>query len=69
MLERMKNPLFIAAAASLVYQVLEKYGYAPTFDDYQMAVDLVSYLLIGVGVYSQFTPKDGQDDKSTNVHQ
>lgn len=68
MLERVKNPIFIAAAASLIYQGLAKYGVAPTFDQYQMFVDLATYLLIGVGVYNQFQPKGNQDDKTTDIH-
>lgn len=55
--ERAKNPFFIAAVASLGYQLLAKYGKAPTFEEWQLWVDLVTYVLIGTGVYSKFTPK------------
>lgn len=64
MLERIKNPLFIAAVASLLYQLLSKYGVAPTFEQYQLVVDLITYTFIGVGVYNQFKPKGDSDDKT-----
>lgn len=64
MLERVKNPVFIAAAASLLYQVLSKYGLAPTLMQYQLFIDLLSYLLIGAGVYSQFDANKKQEGES-----
>ncbi|SDC86591.1 hypothetical protein SAMN05428987_3095 [Paenibacillus sp. CF095] len=54
MKKRLTNPLFIAAAVGLAYQVLEKYGVAPDFGTWQIGVDLVTYALIGSGVYSTF---------------
>ncbi|MET3210792.1 UNVERIFIED_CONTAM: hypothetical protein ABIC26_003753 [Paenibacillus sp. PvR008] len=60
---RLANPLFITAAVGLAYQVLEKYGVAPDFGTWQIGVDIVSYALIGTGVYSTFNgakPKAGQ---------
>lgn len=54
MKKRLTNPLFIAAAVGLAYQVLEKYGVAPDFGMWQIGVDIVTYALIGSGVYSTF---------------
>ncbi|WP_404303596.1 hypothetical protein [Paenibacillus sp. DP01] len=54
MKQRLTNPLFIAAVVGLAYQVLEKYGVAPDFGTWQIGVDIVSYALIGTGVYSTF---------------
>lgn len=56
--KRLKNPLFLAAIASAVYQVLQKYGQAPDAGTYQMYVDLVSYALLGGGIYSTFGTTD-----------
>ncbi|KJD45509.1 hypothetical protein [Paenibacillus terrae] len=54
MKQRLTNPLFIAAVVGLAYQVLGKYGVAPDFGTWQIGVDIVSYALIGTGVYSTF---------------
>ncbi|MGP0579210.1 hypothetical protein ACTP13_19685 [Paenibacillus peoriae] len=54
MKQRLTNPLFIAAVVGLAYQVLEKHGVAPDFGTWQIGVDIVSYALIGTGVYSTF---------------
>ncbi|MGW8957856.1 hypothetical protein [Paenibacillus sp. NPDC055715] len=54
MKQRLTNPLFITAAVGLAYQVLEKYGVAPDFGTWQIGVDIVSYAVIGTGVYSSF---------------
>lgn len=58
MKERFTNPLFLAAAASALYQFLAKYHYAPTFDEWQLWVDLFTYSIIGTGVYSRFLKKE-----------
>lgn len=58
MKKRLLNPLFIAAVASFAYQLLAKYGAAPEAGTYQMAVDIVSYALIGVGIYKTFPTDD-----------
>lgn len=55
MVERLKNPLFLAAIASVIYQIMAKYGVAPTFDEWQLWIDLLTYAIIGTGVYSKFT--------------
>ncbi|USB34271.1 hypothetical protein [Paenibacillus sp. YPG26] len=54
MKKRLTNPVFIAAFVGLAYQILVKYGVAPDFGTWQIVVDLVSYALIGSGVYSTF---------------
>lgn len=55
--KRLKDPVFLAALTSVVYQVLVKYGKAPTLEEWQMWVDLVTYVVIGVGVFHSFEPK------------
>lgn len=52
--KRLSNPLFLAAVASAIYQVLTKYGQAPDLGTYQLYVDLVCYALLGGGIYSTF---------------
>lgn len=54
MKKRLLNPVFIAALAGLAYQLLVKYGVAPEVGTYQAAVDIVTYALIGVGIYKTF---------------
>ena len=51
MLDRLKNPYFILALASLVYQILKACGVQLQHDLYQLSVDILSYVFIGVGVY------------------
>jgi hypothetical protein len=57
LLKRFKNKAFLAAIAGGLYRLLNKYGYAPEIGDYQLLVDLISYGLIGWGIYSTFEPK------------
>ncbi|WP_433958530.1 hypothetical protein [Cytobacillus horneckiae] len=57
-IDRIKNPIFILAATSFAYKVLEMYGVAPELGLYQNAVDLVTWVLIGTGVYSTFGKKN-----------
>ena len=52
MMERFKNPFFILAIASLVYQILKACGVEISDEIYQLSVDIISYGLIGVGVYT-----------------
>lgn len=54
MKKRLLNPVFIAALAGLAYQLLVKYGVAPDAGTYQAAVDIVTYAVIGVGIYKTF---------------
>lgn len=63
-LARVKNPLFLSAAAGFVYTLYEKtaphYGLPEvSLGDFQLGVDLLAYALIGTGVYSTF----GQNKK------
>lgn len=65
---RLKNPIFIAAAAALIYQVLQRYGIAPERADYNAAVDLITYIAIGAGIYSTFgqaprPPEETQEEE------
>ena len=60
--DRIKNPIFIAAAAGLVYKLYTwlaaKYGLpAINSDDWRQGVDLLAYVLIGAGISSSFTEK------------
>ncbi|AIQ13621.1 hypothetical protein [Paenibacillus durus] len=59
MKKRLLNPVFIAAVAGLTYQLLVKYGVAPEAGVYQSAVDIVTYALIGVGIYKTFPAEEG----------
>ncbi|EMT54697.1 hypothetical protein I532_03795 [Brevibacillus borstelensis AK1] len=53
MLERLKKPWVIAGMAALAYRILtETYGLAIDNQSWQFVVDALSYVLIGVGVYS-----------------
>jgi soluble cytochrome b562 len=54
LVERLKNPIFVLAAASFTYKVLDVYHVAPELTLYQSGVDLLTWVLIGTGVYSTF---------------
>ncbi|WP_336786547.1 hypothetical protein [Paenibacillus sp. MMO-177] len=54
LIKRLKNPLFLAALASGLYQLLVRYNVAPDAGTYQLYVDLVNYVLLGAGIYSTF---------------
>ncbi|AHV98970.1 hypothetical protein [Paenibacillus sabinae] len=60
MKKRLLNPVFIAAVAGLTYQLLVKYGAAPEAGVYQAAVDIVTYAVIGVGIYKTFPAEDAK---------
>lgn len=62
MKKRLTNPAFILAVASLAYQVLAKYGVAPDAGTYQAAVDILSYVVIGAGIYKTFPAADNKDN-------
>lgn len=55
LIKRLKNPLFLAALAAGLYQLLVKYNVAPDAGTYQLYVDLVTYALLGGGIYSTFS--------------
>lgn len=59
MKQRAKNPLFILALASVVYQLLKGFGVEIEQGVFQQCVDIISFLLIGVGVYGTLSSKDG----------
>ncbi|MCM3784301.1 hypothetical protein M3231_15060 [Neobacillus mesonae] len=54
MKDRIKNPVFVAAIVSFVYQILEKSGVAPEMGMWQLGVDLITFSLLGFGIYSTF---------------
>ncbi|MFD2702803.1 hypothetical protein ACFSVM_20390 [Paenibacillus shunpengii] len=54
MKERVKNPMFVAAVVSFVYQILANNGVAPDMGMWQLGVDLLTYSLMGFGIYSTF---------------
>lgn len=62
MKKRLMNPLFWTAVASLAYQLLVKYGAAPEAGVWQAGVDIVSYTIIGVGIYKTFPADDNKDN-------
>lgn len=60
MKKKLQNKAFLGVLVVLIYQVLEKYHVAPSLDEYQVWVDVVSYLILGFGVYNTFDGKDGE---------
>lgn len=60
--DRIKSPAFLLAASALLYKLYTwlaaNYGF-PVIgaEDWRMTVDLIAYLLIGVGINSSFTEK------------
>jgi uncharacterized membrane protein len=57
MLKRLKNPIFLMALASITYTILSKLGVKLTTDEFKIYVDLLSYILLGAGVYTSFDKK------------
>lgn len=60
--DRIKNPVYLVAASAFLYQLYtflaKKYGWALiTETDWRVALDLLAYTLIGVGIHSTFTEK------------
>lgn len=60
--DRIKSPIFLLAASALLYKLYTwlaaNYGFPViNSDDWRMGVDLIAYLLIGVGINSTFTEK------------
>lgn len=60
MKKRFKNKLFLLAFAGLLYQVLHSLHIDIAPATYQTAVDLISYLLMGVGIYHTFESGEGK---------
>jgi uncharacterized membrane protein len=54
LIKRFKNPLFLVALAGLIYQVLQGFGVKIDQLQFKSVVDLISYVLIGSGIYSSF---------------
>ncbi|NDI34694.1 hypothetical protein [Chengkuizengella sediminis] len=50
-IERIKQPHILLMIATLIYQGLEFYGYGVEQETFQMSVDLVTFLLLGMTVY------------------
>ncbi len=57
-LNRVKNPIFLLAATSLLYQALKKYNLVSNLESYQQFIDLITYIFIGTGIYSTFEKKN-----------
>lgn len=54
--KRLSNRTFLLALTGLLYQVIStKYKIAPS--EFQLYVDIVTYVLIGGGIYSSFDKK------------
>jgi hypothetical protein len=51
--KRLKSPLFVGAMLALLYQFLDEFGYAPDLGSWENIVDVVSYVLIALGIYSK----------------
>lgn len=65
LLKRLSNPYFWYATTGFVYQILTHFGIAPEPGTWQVGVDLVSYAVIGVGIYHTFDKKEqskGEDN-------
>lgn len=57
--KRLKNKAFLLALSSIAYQVVAKYV-GINEGDYQLIVDLITYSLIGIGIYHDFSDTDGE---------
>ena len=53
--KRFKNPIFRLALASFVYQIFTKLGIQIDAETFRLCVDILSYILIGAGVYTSFS--------------
>lgn len=65
MLDRIKNPLFLAAAIAFLYNVTnyvtqQFFGIVINPDDWLTFFNLLLYVVLGIGVYTNFSP--GQTD-------
>jgi hypothetical protein len=56
-IKRLESPIFILALASVVYQILIKLGIIVDQTLYQNIIDIVTYALIGSGIYKSFGDK------------
>lgn len=56
MLSRLKNKVFLTAVAGLLFQFVSK-AYNVEYGEFQLWVDLISFLVIGSGIYSTFGEK------------
>jgi hypothetical protein len=60
--DRLKNPVFIAAGGSFLYKLYNSYGVAKglppiNLDEFKTAVDMTTWVILGYGVYSVFPKK------------
>ena len=62
-LERVKNPIFLFAFFAFVYQALNHYGVQVDLGTYQQAVDILTYVVLGFGVYSTGNALKGPENK------
>jgi hypothetical protein len=61
MLDRIKNPLFLAAAIAFLYNVTnyvtqQFFGIVINPDDWLTFFNLLLYVVLGIGVYTNFSP-------------
>lgn len=55
LVERLRNPIFLAAGASIAYKLVTYYsGLEIGQEDFRLAVDVLTWVLLGTGVYSKF---------------
>jgi len=58
MINRFKNPIFISACLGLVYIILRNNGVTIGDVEFRTFVDLISYIVTGVGVDMSFDSQD-----------
>jgi uncharacterized membrane protein len=71
LLNRLRNPYFILAVVSFLYQVLVHFGIHVPTDLYTQLVDLLSFVLMGTGIMKSYnatpteTPKPIENVQSS----
>ena len=68
---RFKNPYFVMAVAAFLYQVLMQFDIHVDAELYRNGVDLLSYALIGTGIYKTFNvsvPAQQQDNEKKDAN-
>jgi uncharacterized membrane protein len=59
LIKRLKNKYFLFALAGFLYQLLKLFGVEVDDALWQVGLDLISYILIGSGIYQTFEEKKG----------
>lgn len=66
MQDRFKNPVFIMALVAFLYQVLRNFNIDIDEDLLYQGVDLLSYILIGTGIYKSFGMQDNKGNSNSD---